>query len=92
MAMSEPARIATAILLAAPLSFAMGIPFPLGLTATRQNDPTLMPWAWGINGCASVLSAILAILLAIEIGFSGVMLSAILFYALAWMSQPVIKV
>jgi hypothetical protein len=39
-----------------------------------------------------MLNAILAILLAIEIGFSGVMLSAILFYALAWMSQPVIKV
>jgi spermidine synthase len=88
MAMSEPARIAAAILLAAPLSFAMGMPFPIGLTATRHNDPTLMPWAWGINGCASVLSAILAVLLAIEIGFSGVMLSAILFYALAWMSQP----
>ena len=92
MAISEPARIAAAILLAAPLAFAMGMPFPLGLTATRQNDPTLMPWAWGINGCASVLSAILAVLLAIEIGFSGVMLSAIFFYALAWMSQPVIKV
>jgi L-cystine uptake protein TcyP (sodium:dicarboxylate symporter family) len=51
-----------------------------------------MPWAWGINGCASVLSAILAILLAIEIGFSGVMLSAIVFYSLAWMSQPVVNV
>jgi len=89
MALSEPARITAAILLSAPLSFAMGMPFPLGLTATRHNDPQLMPWAWGINGCASVLSAILAILLAIEIGFSGVMLSAIFFYALAWMSQPV---
>ena len=88
MAMSEPARITAAILLAAPLSFAMGMPFPLGLTATRNNDPQLMPWAWGINGCASVLSAILAILLAIEIGFSGVMLTAVFFYALAWMSQP----
>ena len=89
MAMSEAARITAAILLAAPLSFAMGMPFPLGLTATRRNDPQLMPWAWGINGCASVLSAILAILLAIEIGFSGVMLTAIFFYALAWVSQPV---
>jgi hypothetical protein len=69
----------------------MGMPFPLGLAGTRYNDPQLMPWAWGINGCASVLSAILAILLSIEIGFSGVMLSAISFYALAWMSQPVIK-
>ncbi len=89
--MNEPLRIAAAILLAAPLAFVMGMPFPLGLTGTRHNDPQLMPWAWGINGCASVLSAILAILLAIEIGFSGVMLSAILLYALAWMSQPVIQ-
>jgi hypothetical protein len=92
MAMPESARIAAAILLAAPLAFAMGMPFPLGLTITRHNDPQLMPWAWGINGCASVLSAILAILLAIEIGFSGVMLSAIVFYSLAWMSQPVVNV
>ena len=91
MSMSEPVRIAAAIALAAPLAFAMGMPFPLGLAGTRHNDPQLMPWAWGINGCASVLSAILAILLSIEIGFSGVMLSAILFYALAWMSQPVIR-
>ncbi|MGD2053080.1 MAG: SAM-dependent methyltransferase [Gammaproteobacteria bacterium] len=91
MSMPEPARIGMAIALAAPLAFAMGMPFPLGLAGTRHNDPQLMPWAWGINGCASVLSAILAILLSIEIGFSGVMLSAILFYGLAWMSQPVIK-
>ena len=91
MAMSEPLRIAAAVLLAAPLAFVMGMPFPLGLAGTRHNDPQLMPWAWGINGCASVLSAILAILLAIEIGFSGVMLSAVLLYALAWMSQPVLE-
>lgn len=39
-----------------------------------------MPWAWGINGCASVLSAILASLLAIEIGFNGVMLVAVVLH------------
>ncbi|UCB55214.1 MAG: hypothetical protein JSW45_01360 [Thiotrichales bacterium] len=88
MAMSEPARITAAVLLAAPLSFVMGMPFPIGLTATRTNSPTLLPWAWGINGCASVLSAILAIVLAIEIGFSGIMLSAVLFYTLAWVFRP----
>ena len=91
MALSEPLRIATAILLAAPLAFFMGMPFPLGLAGTRHNNPQLLPWAWGINGCASVLSAILAILLAVEIGFSGVMLSAIMLYALAWMTQPAIN-
>ncbi len=91
MALSEPLRIATAILLAAPLASVMGMPFPLGLSVARHNNPQLMPWAWGINGCASVLSAILAILLAIEIGFSGVMLSAIMLYALAWLAQPVVS-
>lgn len=91
MALSEPLRIIAAILLAAPLAFVMGMPFPLGLAATCRNDPQLMPWAWGINGCASVLSAILAIMLAIEIGFSGVMLSAIMLYALAWLNPPVLK-
>ena len=91
MALSEPLRIMTAILLAAPLAFFMGMPFPLGLAGTRHNNPQLLPWAWGINGCASVLSAILAILLAVEIGFSGVMLSAIMLYALAWMTQPAIN-
>ena len=91
MAQSEPIRIATAVLLAAPLAFVMGMPFPLGLAATRDTHPQLMPWAWGINGCASVLSAILAILLATEIGFSGVMLSAIMLYTLAWLSQPVLN-
>ena len=88
MALSELMRISAAILLAAPLAFVMGMPFPLGLAATCHNNPQLMPWAWGINGCASVLSAILAILLAIEIGFSGVMLSAIMLYALAWLNPP----
>ena len=91
MALSEPFRITAAILLSAPLAFAMGMPFPLGLAGTSQNEPRLLPWAWGINGCASVLSAILAVLLAIEIGFSGVIFSAILLYMLAWMSQPAVS-
>jgi hypothetical protein len=34
---------------------------------------------------------VLAVLLAIEIGFSGVMLCALLFYMLAWLSSPVAR-
>ena len=88
MALPETARILSALLLSAPLAFAMGMPFPLGLTATGRSIPRLLPWAWGINGCASVLSAILAVLLAMEIGFSGVMLSAAILYLVAWRSLP----
>lgn len=87
MSMSETVRIISAFVLAAPLAFVMGMPFPVGLAALQQTSPDLMPWAWGINGCASVLSAILAVLLAIEIGFNGVMLCAVVLYFTAWLSQ-----
>ncbi len=84
MVLPESVRILSAFILSAPLAFAMGMPFSLGLAAMQQNTPHLIPWAWGINGCASVLSAILAVLLAIEIGFNGVMLCAVMLYVLAW--------
>ena len=87
MALPEAARIISAFILAAPLAFVMGMPFPLGMATMQQNSPHLMPWAWGINGCASVLSAILAVLLAIEIGFNGVMLCATALYLAAWFSK-----
>ncbi len=86
MALPETVRIISAFVLAAPLAFFMGMPFPLGMATLQQTSPNLIPWAWGINGCASVLSAILAVLLAIEIGFSGVMLSAVVLYLIAWRS------
>src|SRR5438093_12086622 len=52
----------------APLAFLMGMPFPLALVRVAAARSALVPWAWGINGCASVLSAILAILLAMSLG------------------------
>ncbi len=90
MTLPEITRIVSAFLLAAPLAFVMGMPFPLGLAAVQQSQPGLLPWAWGINGCASVLSAILAIILAIEIGFNGVMLCAVILYVIAWRNGLII--
>ncbi len=86
MVLPETARILSAFILAAPLAFVMGMPFPLGMATLQQSSPNLIPWAWGINGCASVLSAILAVLLAIETGFNGVMLCAVVLYVMAWRS------
>ena len=87
MALPETARIISAFILAAPLAFVMGMPFPLGMATLQLSSPHLIPWAWGINGCASVLSAVLAVLLAIEIGFNGVMLCAVVLYLIAWSSN-----
>jgi uncharacterized membrane protein len=61
----------------------MGMPFPLGLADTAIGAPELVPWAWGINGCASVLSAVLATLLAIHFGFSWVVILALVLYGIA---------
>ena len=72
-------------LLIAPLAFCMGIPFPLALSFLNQHYSKLIPWAWGVNGCASVISAILAMLLAIHLGFNAVILCALLLYGCAWL-------
>jgi len=76
-------KIAVSLVLIAPLAFFMGMPFPLALVRVAAARPALVPWAWGINGCPSVLSAILAILLAMSLGFNAVVLIAIGLYVVA---------
>ena len=67
----------------APLAFLMGMPFPIGLSRLAAEAPAFIPWAWGINGCASVLAALVAALLAVHVGFSMVLLLAAALYVLA---------
>ncbi|MGR9000101.1 MAG: SAM-dependent methyltransferase, partial [Gammaproteobacteria bacterium] len=76
-------RYLLSILLITPLGFCMGMPFPMGLAKISQNNPALIPWIWGINGCASVISAILATLIAMQFGFSVLIFLAIALYCLA---------
>ena len=64
----------------------MGIPFPGGLDWLRQRAPGLIPWAWAINGCTSVLASILAAMLALSAGFSWVLVAAALAYTGAWLA------
>jgi hypothetical protein len=69
----------------APLGFLMGTPFPGGLAWLRERAPGLVPWAWAINGCTSVLASVLAAMIALSFGFSWVLLGAALAYAGAWL-------
>jgi len=86
----DAVKIGVSVSLLAPLAFLMGMPFPLGLGLVSETAPALVPWAWGINGCASVISAALATLLAIHMGFTAVVLLAMLFYTLAAVSIRVL--
>lgn len=57
-----------------PLGMLMGLPFPLGLSWLESNAPELVPWAWAVNGCASVIAAVLAATMALSYGFTVVLL------------------
>ncbi len=67
----------------AVVSFVMGLPFPLALRHVSATTPGLVPWAWAINGCASVVGAVLATLIAVQIGLGALLLVAALMYAVA---------
>lgn len=84
----DAARIVIAVVLVAPLGFFMGMPFPLAMQRLGRDAPALIPWAWGINGCASVIGAVLATLIAMHLGFGLLLLIAVLLYGLSVLSFP----
>lgn len=86
--MPEEVRIPVVLLLIAPLALPMGIPFPLGLSWLAQSAPAFTPWAWGLNGFASVVSAVLAILIALHWGFSTVIFVAVVLYLVSALLLP----
>jgi hypothetical protein len=79
----DAARIAISIALIAPVAFAMGVPFPSALARLAPRASALIPWAWGVNACASVVAAVLATVLAIHLGFTVIVVMAAVLYAIA---------
>lgn len=73
-------KVMLALGLILPLAVPMGMAFPLGLAVVAAQEPKRVPWAWGINGCATVIGAIAVPLLAIHIGYALVMVLALLLY------------
>ena len=84
-----PMKVFVAVVMLGPLAFCMGMPFPLALTEIGADVPDLIPWAWAVNGCASVIAAVLATLLAIHFGFAAVVLLSLLLYGIAAVTFPV---
>jgi len=78
-----------------PLGILMGIPFPLGIRWLSSLSSPLIPWAWCVNGCSSVLSSTLAVMIALGGGFSLVLYLAACCYGLATiflLDKPGLKV
>ncbi|MEW6162079.1 MAG: hypothetical protein AB1606_01985 [Nitrospirota bacterium] len=81
---SIPVKIISVFFILMPLGLLMGIPFPAGLKILGEKNESLIPWAWAINGCLSVLAPILTIMLAIVIGFKMVLWLGALTYVMAF--------
>jgi len=80
-------RLSIAITALAPLAVLMGMPFPLGLARIEGAGPRAIAWAWAINGCASVVAAVLAAIAALSWGFTAVLLLGAAAYAVAALAQ-----
>jgi hypothetical protein len=83
MHFSDLVKIVISLALIAPLALCMGVPFPTAVMRLASSAQEAIPWAWAINGCASVVGVVLATLLAIHLGFTMVILMAILLYGLS---------
>ncbi|MDH3667684.1 MAG: hypothetical protein OEN23_12210 [Paracoccaceae bacterium] len=84
--LSDAMRIVITFALIAPLAFFMGMPFPLGLALVARSDPDFVPWAWGLNGCASVVGVTAATLVTMHFGFQTAVAVAVATYLVGWLS------
>ena len=85
---SLAARLGFSALILAPIGFLMGLPFPTGIARlAAEGRRALVPWSWGVNGAASVVSAVLAALLALSFGFGWVLRLGAACYAGAWFME-----
>ncbi|HUB68760.1 MAG TPA: hypothetical protein VL981_14850 [Candidatus Methylacidiphilales bacterium] len=75
-----------ALLSLVPLGIFMGIPFATGIRHLSEGPVRFIPWAWGINGLTSVMASILAILLAMRIGFQAVLILGAVSYLIGYLA------
>jgi len=66
-----------------PAGFMMGMPFPLLIGCLNQGFAERIPWAWGVNGFASVVGSISAVVVGMAAGFRVVLLLGVACYLLA---------
>jgi hypothetical protein len=58
----------------------MGMPLPSAVRLLAREAPDIIPWAWGINGAASVMGSVAALAIALAAGFNQALLVAASLY------------
>jgi hypothetical protein len=70
-------RVAVSVALLAPLGLVLGSFFPLGIRLAERTNAKLVPWAWAVNGCATVIGTLLAVMAGMTWSFTAVTLAAL---------------
>lgn len=81
-------RTALLVIALAPISLALGFPFPLGLDRFQKEGAGLLPWAWALNGAFSVVATPFANLLGHGAGLSWLLIAGVICYAMAALAWP----
>src|SRR5262249_34704222 len=77
------ARIALVVAFLAPGGLFLGMPLPLRVRSLDGRGGALAPWGGAVNGFASVAGSVMAVMLAMNVGFHAVLLLAAVCYVLA---------
>jgi hypothetical protein len=89
--LSLPIKSLVVVIITALIGVLMGIPFPLGLSFLETVDQRLIPWAWAVNGCFSVLAPVAAIMIAVTTGFSTVLVLGAILYLCAFAAFIILR-
>jgi hypothetical protein len=66
-----------------PTGFLMGMAFPVGMKQAAYTDRAPTAWYWGINGAFSVVSSVLAVVVAVFWGVTVTLLVGLSAYLVA---------
>jgi spermidine synthase len=80
------ARILVCAAMLAPIGLLLGIPFAYGIRLVNRYNPTIVPWAWAVNGSMTVIGSILSVILSMNLGFNAVMITALVVYFFAFLA------
>lgn len=79
-----PGRTLVVAAFVAPLAFALGFCFPIGLRLVGRRAPALTAWMWGVNGACGVMASIVAVMVSMWLGIQvNLLLAAALYLLLA---------
>jgi hypothetical protein len=86
--LSLPARVAISAALIVPVGMLLGTFFPVALERLKSGPAEWVPWAWGLNGMASVVAPVLGVAVSMTFGISTLLLLAVPVYLVAGFTAP----